>query len=158
MNKLILRFTVAFLTALMLIGGSVRTAAAQETADLALTKTADRKNVRIGQDITFTITVTNVGPETATGLVFGDPLPDPLNLVSFSCSQGTVTGQSFCAVDSLASGESVTATLVATPITNPAKSERKFSNTAFISEVTTFDPNSSNDSASLNLHIVGKIN
>lgn len=156
MNIRISRLAILFLTVLMFMGGSVRPAFAQETADLALTKTADRKNVKIGENITFTITVTNLGPGTATGIVFGDPVPDPLNLVSFSCSQGTVSGQSFCAVDSLASGESVTATLVGTPITNPAKSERKFTNTAFISETTTFDPNSNNDSALLNLHIVGK--
>ena len=157
MNIRISRLANLLLTVLMFMGGSVRPAFAQETADLALTKTSDRKNVKIGQNITFTITVTNLGPGTATSIVFGDSLPDPLNLVSFSCSEGAVTGQSFCSVDSLASGESVTATLVATPITNPAKSERRFSNTAFISEPTTFDPNSSNNSASLKLHIVGKI-
>jgi large repetitive protein len=157
MNKRISRFAVVLLTLLMLMGSGVRPASAQETADLALTKTADQKKIKIGENITFTITVTNLGPGTATGIVFGDPVPDPLNLVSFSCSQGTVSGQTFCAVDSLASGESVTATLVATPITNPAQSERKFTNTAFISESTTIDPNSSNDSDSLNLRIVGNI-
>ena len=156
MNKRISRFAVVFLALLVLIGGSVRPASAQETADLAITKTADRKHVKIGENITFTITVTNRGPGTATGIVFGDPLPDPLNLVSFSCSQGTVTGQSFCAVDQLANGQSVTATLVATPITNPAQSERRFTNTAFISESTTFDPNSRNNNASLKLRIVGE--
>lgn len=158
MNKWISRFVISLLAALMLVGGSVLPAYAQETAaDLALTKTADHKNVKIGKNITFTITVNNFGPGTATGIVFGDSLPDPLNLVSFSCSQGTVTGGSFCAIDSLGIGESATATLVATPISNPARSERRFSNTAFISESTTFDPNSGNNSASLKLRIVGKI-
>lgn len=157
MKKQVSRYTVVFLTILMLMAGSVQPAFAQEAADLALTKVADGRNVKIGENITFTITVTNHGPGTATGILFGDPVPDPLNLVSFTCSQGTVSGQSFCALDSLASGESVTATLVATPITNPAKSERKFTNTAFISEATTFDPNPSNDSDSLNLHIIGKL-
>ena len=122
-----------------------------------LVKTVDQKNVKIGENITFTITVTNLGPDTATGIVFGDPLPDPLNLVSFSCDQGTPSGQSFCAVDSLPAGLSVTATLVATPITNPAKSERSFSNTAFISESETLDPDTGNNSSSLKLHIAGKL-
>ena len=157
MNKQISHFVVAVVTFLTLMAGNVRLASAQETADLALTKNADRKQVKIGQTITFTITVTNLGPGTATGIVFGDSLPDPLNLVTFSCSQGVVSIQSFCVVDSLASGASVTAILVATPITNPAKSERKFSNTAFIAESTTFDPNPDNNSASLDLHIIGPI-
>ena len=46
-------------------------------------------------------------------------------------------------------------TLVAAPITNSAKSERKFTNTAFIAESATFDPNPGNNTASLQLHIVG---
>ena len=143
----------ALLTVVLL---GARPAAAQE-ADLALVKSADHKNVKIGENITFTITVTNLGPNTATGIVFGDPLPDPLNLVSFSCGQGSPSGQSFCAVASLPAGLSVTATLVATPIANPAKSERSFSNTAFVSESATPDPNPANNSSSLKLHIAGKI-
>src|SRR5215203_2343380 len=134
MNRRIARFAFALLALVVLVGGSALPAAAQETADLALTKVADQKNVRIGENITYTITLTNLGPDTATGVVFGDPVPDPLNLVSFTCSQGTISGGSFCAVESLPSGASVTATLVATPITNPARSERRFSNTAFISD------------------------
>jgi uncharacterized repeat protein (TIGR01451 family) len=141
----------------LLGGGSLQPAAAQETTDLELTKVADRKNVRSGDNITFMITLTNRGSATATGVVFGDPVPDPLNLVSFTCGQGTMVGGSFCAVDSVASGASVTAILVATPISNPAQSERKFTNTAFISESATADPNSSNNSASVEVHIIGKI-
>jgi len=157
MNKRTSLFMFVFLTLLLLIAGSVQTASAQETADLALTKTADQKNIKVGENITFTITVTNLGPGTATGIIFGDAVPDQLNFVSFSCNQGTVSGLSFCAVDSLAVGESASATLVATPIPNASQSERKFSNTAFIEESTSFDPNSSNNIASLNLHIIGKL-
>ena len=154
MNKLISRFAVACLTLLLLLGGSVPPASALEpAADLALTKTADTKNVKIGENITFTITVINLGPDTATGIYFGDALPDPLNFVSASCSKGPTTGGA-CAVDSLSVGESATITLVATPITNPAQSERCFTNTAFIAQSDIFDPNPDNNTASLNLHIV----
>src|SRR5437867_6374686 len=38
-----------------------------ETADLVITKVADRKNVHIGENISFTITVTNLGPAAAAG-------------------------------------------------------------------------------------------
>lgn len=90
-----------------------------------------------------------------SGVTFGDPAPDPLNLVSLRVQPGVTVG-SFCEVGSIAGGASVTATLVATPIANPAQSERKFSNTAFISESSTTDPNSGNNSAALYLHISGK--
>jgi uncharacterized repeat protein (TIGR01451 family) len=150
------RFPLALLAVVMLAGWSIQPAAAQESADLELTKVADSKKVRIGEDITFTITLTNLGADTATGVVFGDPLPDPLNLVSFTCSQGIQSGGTFCAIESIPSGASVTATLVATPITNPAKSERRFTNTAFISESATPDPDSTNNSSSVETHMVGK--
>jgi uncharacterized repeat protein (TIGR01451 family) len=149
------RCAFALLALMVLVGGSAQPAAAQEIADLKLTKVVDRKNVRIGENITYTITLTNLGPDSATNVVFGDPIPDPLNLVSFACSQGISNGGSFCAVESVPSGASVTATLVATPITNPAKSERRFTNTAFISESATPDPNITNNSASVRTHIIG---
>ena len=155
MKKLISRFTVTLLTLFMFIGGSVQPAFAQEPgADLALTKTVDKKNVKIGQNMTFTITVINLGPDAATGVYFGDSLPDPLNFVAASCDKGPTFGGA-CQVDSLAVGESAVITLVATPISNPAKSERHFTNTAFIAHSDMFDPNLTNNTASLDLHIVG---
>ena len=156
MNRWMYRFPIPILTVFMLLLGTVSPVFAQEpTADLSLTKSADRKNVKIGQSITFTITVTNLGPSTATDVYFGDSLPDPLNFVSASCNRGPTFGGA-CAVESLAVGESATITLIATPITNPARSERRFTNTAFIASSGTFDPNPNNNTASLHLHIVGK--
>jgi uncharacterized repeat protein (TIGR01451 family) len=155
MNKLISRYSVTLLIVLALMLGIVPAASAQEPrADLVLTKTADRKNVKIGQNITFTITVTNLGPDMATGIYFGDSLPDPLNFVSATCNKGATFGGA-CAVDSLAVGESATITLVAMPISNPAQSERRFTNTAFIDHSDMFDPNFDHNTASLELHIVG---
>ncbi|HEY9529474.1 MAG TPA: DUF11 domain-containing protein, partial [Anaerolineales bacterium] len=99
-------FPIPILTAFMLLLGTVSPAFAQEpTADLALTKSADRKNMKIGQTITFTITATNLGPDAATDVYFGDSLPDPLNFVAASCNRGPTFGGA-CAVASLAVGES----------------------------------------------------
>jgi uncharacterized repeat protein (TIGR01451 family) len=155
MNKWIFRFPAALLGALILMLSIVPAASAQEPmADLKLTKTADRKTVKIGQTIIFTITVTNLGPDTATDIYFGDALPDPLNFISASCDRGPTFGGA-CQVDGLAAGESATITILSTPISNPAKSELKFTNTAFIAESATFDPNPNNNTSSLYLHIVG---
>jgi uncharacterized repeat protein (TIGR01451 family) len=156
MNKWGLRFFLSFLSLLIFTSGMVPSVRAQgAVADLSLTKTANRNNVRIGQNITFTITVTNLGPDTAMDVFFGDSLPDPLNFVSASCNKGPTFGGA-CQVASLVVGESATITLVATPISNPARSELKFTNTAFIAGSATFDPNPDNNTASLSLHIVGK--
>ncbi len=155
MNQRILRFPMMLLTVLILALGMIPAASAQEpSADLALTKTADRKSAKIGETITFTITVTNLGPDTASGIYFGDSLPDPLNFVSSSCDRGTAFW-GLCRVDSLAVGQSATITVVTTPITHPARSERKFTNLAYIAESTTFDPTPDNNTASLQFHIVG---
>src|SRR5215203_5531421 len=67
------------------VGLSANVAFAQGTPDLEITKTADRKTVKIGETITYTITLTNLGPDAATDVVFGDPIPDQLNLVSSTC-------------------------------------------------------------------------
>lgn len=139
--------------AVLAVGLSADVAAAQGTADLSITKTADQKTVKIGETITYTITLTNLGPDEATDVVFGDPIPDQLNLVSSTC--GDVSA--FCAVASLESGDSVTLTVVATPIANLAHSERRVTNSAFIEESSSTDPNAANDIASVTVRIVGPL-
>ena len=93
-------------------------------------RSPNQKTVKIGETITYTITLTNLAPDAATDIVFGDPIPDQLNLVSSTC--GNVSA--FCTVASLESGASVTLVVVATPIANLAHSERRVTNSAFIAE------------------------
>jgi uncharacterized repeat protein (TIGR01451 family) len=151
-----LHYLITLITVLILMLGIVPSASAEEPgADLALTEVADRTRAKIGENITFTITVTNLGHDIATGIYFGDSIPDPLNFVSSSCDRGTAYW-GLCRVDSLAVGESATIIFVTTPITNPAQSERKFTNLAYIAEATTFDPNPANNTASLSFQIIGK--
>jgi uncharacterized repeat protein (TIGR01451 family) len=147
------RFARLVLTAVVAIGLFAEVAIAQEAADLQLTKTADRKTVKIGQTVTYTITLTNLGPGLATDIVFGDPLPDQLNLVESTC--GAVSA--FCTVTSLPAGASATLTVVATPITNPAQSERRVTNCAFIAAAGSTDPNPDNDIACVRIQIAGRL-
>ena len=66
------RLTRVVLLAVLAIGLSADVAAAQGTADLSITKTAEQKTVKIGETITYTIMLTNLGPDVATDVVFGD--------------------------------------------------------------------------------------
>ena len=137
----------------VVVGLSADVAAAQGAADLQIRKVADQKTVKIGERVTYTITLTNLGPDAATDIVFGDPMPDQLNLVSSTC--GDVSA--FCTVASLESGASVTLAVVATPISNLARSERRVTNSAFIAESSSTDPNAANDVASVKVRVVGPL-
>src|SRR5687767_15421827 len=101
------RMMLGSLAAAMLVAGvSAAPTAAQATADLQITKAADQKTIRVGQTVTYMVTMTNLGPDVATGVVFGDPMPDQLNLVASTC--GPISA--FCAVETLPSGASATLT------------------------------------------------
>ena len=51
-------------------------------ANLVVTKSVNRPAAKVGQKTQFTLTVTNQGPATATGLTLADPLPSGLAFVS----------------------------------------------------------------------------
>ncbi|MFN8525950.1 MAG: hypothetical protein U0821_22850 [Chloroflexota bacterium] len=85
-------------------------------ADLGITKTASPDPVLVGQNVTYTIIVSNAGPSTATNVQALDLLPSNSNFSSVTPSQGTCTSgaQVSCALGTLAGGASATISLVAT--------------------------------------------
>ena len=44
--------------------------------DLSLVKTVDNESPKVGEQVTFTLTINNAGPSTATGVEVTDQLPD----------------------------------------------------------------------------------
>jgi uncharacterized repeat protein (TIGR01451 family) len=63
-------------------------------ADLSITKTDSPDPVTVGNDITYTITVTNNGPDAATDVIVTETLPSGVIFVSSSPSQGACAGTS----------------------------------------------------------------
>src|SRR5262249_12271835 len=57
-------------------------------ADLSVAKTVSNPTPNVGDTITYTVTVTDDGPNNATGVVLQDVLPAGMNLVSATPSQG----------------------------------------------------------------------
>ena len=110
-----------------------------EATDLAITKTASPNPAIINSSLTYTLQVTNNGPDTASAVIVTDVLPGGLNFVSVSpsniCSgppvntNGTVT----CAISSLAMGVSVPITIVTVPT---ASSGSAITNTARVASNT----------------------
>ena len=110
------------------------------SADLSITKTDSPDPVTAGQNLTYTITVTNNGPDTATNVVATDTLPGSVSLISApGCTgSGTLT----CAVASLANGGIASFTITVTP-----NSAGDITNTASVTAMES-DPNTANNSAS----------
>ena len=92
-----------------------------EAADLSLTNTADRVSARVGENVAFTITVTNAGPSAATGVAVSGVIPAGLTLVSNVPSVGSFTGSTWT-VGTLAANSSATLALTTRVDTNGNKS------------------------------------
>ena len=123
------------------------------SADLSVAMTASPSSVLGGQNVTYTITVTNNGVDPAAATVT-DSLPSGYTLIS--CS---TTGNGACITNSAAatfyllqSGESQTVTIVAQAgLSIPDGSTT--TNTASISNSSAIDPNTANNSASASVTV-----
>jgi len=77
---------------------------------------SDTTKVKIGESVSFTLVVTNNGPDTATGVKAWDIWPANLEYQSYSASQGscsfTVFGSLECLLGNLPSGASATVTII----------------------------------------------
>ena len=88
------------------------------TADLALSLFDSPDPLLLGNYLTYTITVSNGGPATATGVIAVDTLPPAVNFISASpLNSYTVAGQvvTFTNLGNLASGAQTTVTITAQP-------------------------------------------
>ena len=112
--------------------GALVPATALAPADLSITKTDSPDPVLEGQQITYTITATNNGPDSAANVTVKDDLPSSdFDLISATPSQGgacdTNAQKVDCNLGTLTSGASATVTIVVT-----AKKPGAVSNTATV--------------------------
>ncbi len=90
----------------------------QGLVDLTVTKSGSPASQTLGDgNITWTIVVTNNGPDADTGVTITDPMPTGNTFVSATTSKGTCTGGATlnCTIGDMAVDEQVTITLVTTP-------------------------------------------
>lgn len=114
-------------------------------ADLAVTGQAAPNPVVAGSNLTYTLTVANAGPDAATSVTLTDVLSAGSTLVSATASQGTCGGggAASCALGTIASGSSVTVTVIVTP------AQAGTASLTATADGTEFDPNVGNNTVAV---------
>jgi uncharacterized repeat protein (TIGR01451 family) len=118
------------------------------SADLAISKTATPNPVVAGTNVTYTISVSNAGPSSATNVVVKDTIPAQVSVLSATPSAGSCTAGIpgiTCTIGSMAAPGSATITVVANVNPN-VPNGTMINNTATVSSDVP-DPNNGNNSA-----------
>ena len=115
-----------------------------DVADLQLTKTADKAQVAAGDLLTYTLNITNLGPDASQAPLLIDTLPAALKNPVYSTDGGITwqTGLGALTLPTLAAGTSYT--VLIRGVVN-VYAEGEIVNTSTVSSMT-FDPNLANNS------------
>ncbi|MCB0210499.1 MAG: DUF11 domain-containing protein [Anaerolineae bacterium] len=111
-------------------------------ANLTISKTDDADPVTVGDNIIYTITVSNSGPDQADNVVMTDTLPADVSFVSASAGCTEATGVVTCALGSIASSDNAAVTIEVTTNANGV-----ITNNASVTSDTS-DPNLADNSTS----------
>jgi uncharacterized repeat protein (TIGR01451 family) len=117
-------------------------------ADLALAKTTDNPAPNEGESFTYTVTVTNLGPDAASGVEVTDLLPAGVTYASDTPSQGSYeSATGLWTVGSIAAADSATLAIAAT--VDPGTAGATITNSASVTAADQGDPVSANNADSV---------
>ncbi|HLX64913.1 MAG TPA: PKD domain-containing protein [Planctomycetota bacterium] len=115
-------------------------------ADLKVVKTVDNAAPPQLGVVSYTVTVSNLGPDGATGVTISDTLPAGLDFIAANASQGSYDNVSgIWTVGAVANISSATLSVQAKVAVGTAN--QTIVNTATISSNTTYDPDGSNNTS-----------
>lgn len=116
-------------------------------SDLTITNTVNNPTPNFGEQVTFTVTVNNVGEGDFINTVVSNLIPSGLELVSSSTSTGTYDPTTqLWTIPRLNAGESVTLTIIAEVLPGGT-----YTSTATVETSTPLDVDATNNSASVTL-------
>jgi uncharacterized repeat protein (TIGR01451 family) len=125
-----------------------------QSADLAVSKGVDDASPEEGDTIVYTISVTNNGPHSTTGVVISDTLPGGVTYVTSTATQGSYNdGTGLWTVGTLHDSDVGTLTITATVDEDTAG--QTITNVAEISASDQLDSDSNNNSDSVNIRSGG---
>jgi len=120
--------------------------------DLAVFKSIDNDQPRVGSNVIFTIVVTNGSDSVATGVQIADAVPAGLTFLSAAASTGTYdSGSGIWTVGSIFGHSAVS--MVVTAIVNGGTFGQTITNTAALAIVNENDSNPANNMASATISI-----
>ena len=127
------------------VNGSSDNVTVSPDVRLNLTKSANASEVKVGDNVTFTITVINGGKSDATNVVISDILADAFSYVSGADAFDESSRNATWTISSIVAGQSETVTLVVT-----ASKAGNYSNVAFVSSLENKTPvNGSSDNVTV---------
>ena len=112
---------------------------ADTEADVEVNINASSSKIKRGEQLTYTVEVTNNGPDTAENVVLADGLPSNVNFVSVSGTGCSGTTSITCQFGNLNSGDSETVSITVSPFKG-----RSVRNTITVTSSTP-DPDSDNN-------------
>lgn len=124
-------------------------------ADLTLTKTVNRPTTEVGQTITYTVTVSNAGPDSAISVAVTDSLPAGVTYSAHSVNHGAYDPASgLWSIGTLADSSSARLSLSAT--VNGGTQGQTIRNIARVSDVEEADPSpgAEADTATVNVTMI----
>jgi len=152
--------TIGILSLVMSLGNSVRAYAAQNIADVSITIVANKSRVKVGENISYTVTATNHGPDAALFVNVSLGLVDQLNYVATTCAAGISSGGASCLYPILEPGQSVVTIFIATPnpyLLNHDRNALKADASATFATTDTLDPDRGNNLVSVTLRLIGSL-
>ena len=130
---------------------------AQTSADLAITAfTVSTSRVKVGEEIDFSVSAINNGPDSTPMEVNLAPLPDNLQGIGATeCSRNVSADGLWCEYQSISPGQSISET-VRTKVLSKDKGKQQITITAQTGSFgDTFDPNTSNNQISKTVVLYG---